>query len=148
MAGLLVSGPAGAGKSAVAREVVDATPNAVMVDFQYTYAGLLGIEREPDGRYPEREPRNDFALPLTEYVRRATVTGAIARDLFVVLTNSDGSSTRRSFLLGLLGNGATERVIDPGISTIRVRLSVRTEGVVSEQCEAAISRWYGRLSDG
>ena len=132
----------------MAREVVDATPNAVMVDFQYIYAGLLGIERQEDGRYPEREPRHEFALPLTEYVRRAAITGAIARELYVVVTNSDGNRQRRSFLRGLLGNGATERVVDPGIATVRVRLSVRTEGVLTRQCEAAINRWYGRLSDG
>ena len=144
MAGLVVSGPAGAGKSAVAREVVENTPDAVMVDFQTIYADLLGIQRQPDGRYPEREPRHQYALPLTEYVRRAVISGAVQHELFVVVTNSDGDAVRRSFLRGLLGDSATERVVDPGLEVVKARLSGPT-GNLSNQCSQAIDRWYGRL---
>ena len=145
MANLLISGPAGAGKSAAARAILaEASVPTIMVDFQILYAGLLGIERDPlTGRYPPRRPQDAYALPMAEYARQAIVSGAIAQELKIVLTNSDGDSRRRQFLLGRLGVGATERVIDPGIEVVTERLSV--EGTLDPDCAAAISRWFGRL---
>ena len=84
MPNLLISGPAGAGKTQEGRREVSRLPNAILIDFQTLYASLLGIERNPGGRYPERLPQDDYALPLTEYTRRATITGAVERDLTVV----------------------------------------------------------------
>ena len=143
MAGLLISGPAGAGKSEIARAEVASRPQSIMIDFQTIYAGLLGIERLPNGRYPERLESDAYAMPLSEYVRRAAITGALARELEPIVTNSDGSPERRAFLLGLMP-GATERVIDPGIDVVTARLT-NAEGVLSEQCRQAIQRWHGRL---
>ena len=144
MPNLLLSGPAGAGKTQEGKREVSQRPNAVLVDFQAIYAAILGIERDPEtGRYPERLLQDDYALPLAEYTRRATITGAVERDLAVVATNSDGDRERRAFLLSRLGPGATETVIDPGIGVVTQRLSVN--GQLSRQCGDAIQRWYGRL---
>ena len=118
-------------------------PQAVLADFQSLYASLLALERLPNGRYPERAVLDAYAMPLTEYTRRAIITGATARQLDVITTNSDGSPARRAELLGLLGAGATELVLDPGVSIVRDRLSV--DGALSTQCEEAIGRWYNRL---
>ena len=145
MAGLLISGPAGAGKSQQARAEFRSRPgSAVVVDFQAVYAAVLLLERQPDGRYPERSTRDQYIVPLVEYTRRAIITGALGRELFVIATNSDGSPTRRKGLLDLLGTGATETVIDPGETVVRGRLEV--DGQLSPQCQEAISRWYGRLN--
>ena len=143
MAGILLSGPAGAGKSQQARDELDSRAVAVVVDFQTIYAGLLQLRRREDGRYPEREDRHAHVLPLAEYTRRAMITGARQREIDVIATNSDGSPERRAQLLELLGTGASERVIDPGRAVVVSRLS--EDGVLSEQCEQAIGRWYGRL---
>lgn len=145
MAGLLLSGPAGAGKTQIARGVVasSAIP-ALLIDFQGFYAAVLGIQRDPEtGRYPEREESDEYALPVAEYMRRSAITVALSNELFAVVTNSDGDSERRSFLLGLLGADASERVVDPGLEVVRGRLSV--EGVLSDQCGDAIDRWYTRI---
>ena len=145
MPSLLISGPAGAGKSQRAREALaDRLGLAVIVDFQAIYAALLLLERGPDGRYPERLPQHDYLLPLSEYTRRAVITGATDRELEVITTNSDGSPTRRQQLLTLLGPGATEEVIDPGRDVVTRRLAV--DGQLSDQCREAIDRWYGRLT--
>ena len=40
-----------------------------------------------------------------------------------IVTNSDGAPARREFLLALLGPGAEERVLDPGIDVVTERLS-------------------------
>ena len=116
----------------------------IMIEFQDMYASVLGIRRNPEtGRYPARRPQDAYALPMAEYLRQAAVTGGIAQELDIVLTNSDGDADRRQFLLGRLGVGATERVIDPGIEVVTERLSV--DGTLSDQCRDAIQRWHGRL---
>ena len=86
MAGILLSGPAGAGKSAVARRLwLEYPGTAALADFQSVYAALTGDARGPDGRYPLRNPA---LLPLVEYTRRAIITGAVNREIFVIATNS------------------------------------------------------------
>ena len=140
MPSILLSGPAGAAKSALARRLLAENPAlAAIADFQAVYAALTGDLRGPDGRYPLRDDR---LLPLTEYLRRAIITGSLARDIEVIATNSDGDPARRQFLLGQLGEGATERIVDPGREIVAARLSDPETGILSTECDAAISRWY------
>ena len=141
MANLLLSGPAGGGKSQVARELLDEAEELTAVaDFQSLYAAIALQVRGPDGKFPLRDER---LLPLVEYVRRAVITGAKSRDIAIIATNSDGSPDRRQFLLGELGQGATERVIDPGQLTVEARLS-DGKGKLSKDCKKATERWYKR----
>ena len=51
---------------------------------------------------------------------------------------------RRAFLLGQLGAGATERIVDPGRNIVEARLSDPETGVLSSECDSAIGRWYSR----
>ena len=105
-----------AGKTQEARRIIDnAAVPTVAIDFQTIYAGLLLLERQPDGRYPERLSRHEYVLPLVEYVRQAPVTGAALMEIDAIFTNSDGSAARRVSILQRLGIGAAEQVIDPGI---------------------------------
>ena len=141
MASILISGPAGASKSALARKLLAELPLAIAADFQSIYAALALVERDPDGRFPPRDPR---LLPIVEYVRRAILTGAVSREIDVIATNSDGDPARRKFLLGSLGAGATERIVDPGIEVVSARLADPVSGDLAEECAGAIARWYGR----
>ena len=142
MPSILLSGPAGAAKSALARRLLaESTELAAVADFQAIYAAITGDLRGPDGRYPLR---NERLLPITEHVRRSLITGAVARDIEVIATNSDGDPARRSFLLGQLGEGATERIVDPGEDLVAARLSDPETGILSDDCKSAIGRWYGR----
>ena len=142
MANTLLSGPAGSGKSQIARQLREDNPRLAIADFQSIYAAVTQNVRDATGRYPDRV---EELLPLVEYTRRAVITGAVARELDVVVTNSDGAAERRTFLLGLLGPGAVERIVDPGEDVVRVRLSHPITGELSTDCEAAIARWYGRV---
>ena len=145
MPNLLISGPAGGGKTAEARRVLEAsTEPMVAADFQTILAALTLLERQSDGRYPpRRDSQASWLLPLTEYLRMAVIGAAQTRGLGVVTTNSDGSPERRALLLSRLGPGATELVVDPGIEIVTERLSVN--GTLDPQCKAAIQRWTGRL---
>ena len=143
MPNTLVSGPAGAGKSAVAKTLVAlAEEPTVLVDFQAIHVALTGAERRSDGTYPLRDER---LLPITEYVRRAVIGAAVERDIGVVATNSDGDPERRAFLLGQLGPGAEERIVDPGRVAVEARLSDPVTFELSDDCTEAINRWYVRL---
>lgn len=143
MPNLLISGPAGAGKTELARRELHNGPLAVAADFQSILAALRLLQRLPNGRYPRRSPQDEALLPLTEYIRQTIIRAAPERGVRVVATNSDGSMDRRRPLLGRLGADATERIIDPGEEVVRARLS-DVDGVLDPQCEGAIGRWYGR----
>ena len=163
MVNILLSGPAGAGKSQRARELLaEISGLAVVVDFQSIYAALTGDVRGPDGRYPLRQ---DQLLPLVEYLRRAAITVAAERGIAIVATNSDGDPERRSVLLASLGVGAVERIVDPGRAVVEDRLSEllddddlpgnRKPGPrkpptrrLSKECRKAVARWYDRRGGG
>ena len=145
MPNLLISGPAGAGKTQEARRLLlAATAPTVVADFQTILATLLLLERNPGGRYPERlASQAAWLLPLTEFTRQNIIEGAREMDVDVITTNSDGAAARRGLLLSRLGPGSREAVIDPGIEIITQRLS-RPDGTISEQCVEARDRWYNR----
>ena len=146
MTGVLLSGPAGAGKSQAARRIyASLSVPGVIIDFQSLYAALLQLERDSDGRYPERLASDAHVLAITEYVRRSAITAARQRELFAIVTNSDGSPARRAQLLSEMGPGSIEDVLDPGEDVVTRRLSGRS-GKLSGQCKQAIGRWYGRIS--
>ena len=142
MASILLSGPAGAAKSALARRLLADHPTlAAIADFQLVYRALTDVTKDRDGRYPLRDER---LLPLTEFTRRAIITGAVNADIDVIATNSDGDLKRRAFLLSQIGPGAVERVVDPGKNIVAARLSDPETGELSDECDSAIMRWYGR----
>ena len=149
MASVLISGPAGAGKSQEAKRRRDAaTAPTVVADFQSIVAALLAQTRGPDGKYPERP---EWILPLAEYTRRAVITAARQRGIDVIATNSDGDPGRRRFLLEIIGpdpNAPTaptgEIIVDPGEEAIARRLAGKS-GRLSRACKQASDRWYRRL---
>ena len=144
MANRLISGPAGADKSARARELREAeTGPAVIADFQSLYVAISGDVRLPDGTYPLRDER---LLPTVEYMRKTLVRAAAARDISVVATNSDGDEIRRRELAELMGEELEdiEEIIDPGEEVVKARLSSRRTGRLSAACKAATDRWYRR----
>ena len=143
MPNLLISGSAGSGKSAAAREELAASNEpAIIAEIQPLYAALLGLERDPvTRRYPERLERDAHALRLAEYLRRAAITASVARGIRVITTNSDSDLDRRQFLLRELGPGSVERIVtvdyDVAISNLQ-----GPNGATSDQCRRAVERWH------
>ena len=142
MPGILLSGPAGSGKSQLAAAMLrNATEPTVAADFQAVVVALLLQERGPDGRYPLRPA---YVLGLAERIRQAIITAATEREISVIITNSDGDPLRRASLLARLP-GSREQVVDPGEAVVRARLADGLTGVLSDDCKQAIDRWYTRL---
>ena len=146
MAGVLISGPAGANKSLAARQLLAewraAGRLAIVADFQSIYTAVSGDVRGPDGRYPVRDDR---LVGLTTYLRDRLFDAAEQRGISVVATNSDGRPEARRELLAKIGGDATEQVIDPGEDVVRARLGDHLTGEVSPTCDRAVNRWYRRL---
>ena len=143
---ILLSGPAGSGKSARARELLSqATKPTIVADFTSLFNAVRLIERQPDGTFPVRTDRDNVYLPIAETMRREAIRQARQRGLEIVATNSDGDARRRTALVASLGEGAVEEVIDPGEQVVRARLADAISGELSSSCEGAINRWYRRL---
>ena len=144
MPGILLSGPAGGGKSQLARDLLRKADNpTVAADFQAIVAALLLLQRGTDGKYP---PRPAYVLPIAEYVRQSVITAANERGIFLIVTNSDGAPARRKSLLDKIRGESSERIVDPGEEIVKARLADEVTGELSDDCGQAVSRWFGRLS--
>ena len=141
---VLLTGPAGGGKSQAARELLRTGKADVAADFQSILASLLLLERGQDGRYPARDRAAERLIPLAQAIRSTIIAEARSRELTVVATNSNGSPAQRQRLIAELG-GASERIIDPGREAVRQRLADPVTGQLSTQCGQAIGRYYDNL---
>ena len=149
-----IAGPAGAGKSQVI--AAERRPGDVLIDFTEIYAAVSGVQRGPDGRYPERLD-SDPLLPLVSAVRGFMLSEAVRRELNGVVTTA--SRDEVSVLERITGQRA--RIVDPGDDMVVSRLMVgdtevdasvpdarrprRGRGLPSN-CWKAIRRWFGDKS--
>ena len=87
---LLLTGPAGGGKSQAARELLRTGKVDVAADFQSILAALLLLERDPEtGRYPPRDRAAERLIPLAQAIKALrSLAEARSRELTVVATNS------------------------------------------------------------
>ena len=143
---VIISGPAGAGKTERAREIIAELRaeglEPIAADFQSLYAALLLVNRGDDGRFPERADDAAYILGMVEYIRSTIARRALADDMPVVATISERSDgTRYKALAALLGGAAREETIDPGVDEIVGRFMENNQ--IPSQCREAIGRWYG-----
>ncbi len=142
---VLLTGPAGSGKSQAARELLRTGKVDVVADFQSVLAACLLLERDPNtGRFPPRDRAAERLIPLAASIKSAIVSEARARGLTVAATISNGSPAQRHSLIAELG-GASERIIDPGRLVVEQRLADPVTGQLSSQCREAIARYYDNL---
>ena len=139
---LLVEGPAGSGKSAIVARMLDAGELDVQADLSAQWAALRAVERDDDGKYPVRHD-SDPAIRsgLAAYMRATVVRQGLRQGLRVAITSGTPSTaTKWAAVAREEGALFSLRTVDPGIDIVRERLAV--DGVVSDQCEQAIGRWY------
>ena len=84
---LLIEGPAGSGKSQVAKAKLASGEYQVLADLTEIWAAIAGIERDPEtGRYPVRLD-SDPTVPIAVYLRKAAVSVSLNNGLNTIVSS-------------------------------------------------------------
>lgn len=139
----ILEGPAGGGKSAVAADMLADGGADVLADVTALWAALGGYVRDPEtGRYPVRRD-DDPALLAALYLQAAVVRHGLNEGLDVIVTTSRRDQVGRWRRYADEAETALSvQTVDPGIDVVRGRLADPVTGSLSEECQAAIGRWY------
>ena len=139
----LVQGPAGGGKSQLARDMLQAGQVDLLADVTQLWAAIGGYERDPaTGKYPIRRD-DDPALRAALYLQATVAHYGLREGLDVAVTSSQRNQAARWGEVAA-GAGASLNVqtVDPGEEVIRARLADIETGELIAECENAIGRWY------
>ena len=139
---ILVEGPAGGGKSGLAREMREAGEIDLIADNTALWVAMTGVQRGTDGRYPVRLD-SDLGLHAARYLQATAVSFGLREGMRVAVTTSQRNQAERWG--GLAAQHSTPfsiRTVDPGREIVTARLSDPVTGVLSDECDTAISRWF------
>ena len=138
----LLEGPAGSGKSQLARDMKLAGQVDLLADVTSLWAAVGVYERDPlTGKYPVRLD-TDPALDAALYLQTTVVRYGLSNGLRVAATTSRrGQVPRWQSIADEYSTMLIVQTIDPGRAVVEQRLS-DADGVLSDECEKAISRWY------
>ena len=143
----IIRGPAGGGKSNWYSD--NREPGDLLFDVTALWVALLGLERDGNGRYPVRLGR-DPGLRMALYLKSTAIRFAAENGFNGWATTSNSSPVAveriRERIISGGGAGAVGRVVtvDPGRSEVLARLADPETGEVSDECNRAVRRWYGR----
>lgn len=137
----LIQGPAGGGKSQIAADLLAAGGIDLLADITQLWVALSGVERDAEGRYPERED-DDPALESARYMQSVLVRFALSLGANVAVTTSRRDQEERWQRAAEEADTDFEiRTVDPGEDVVRGRLT-GPDGQLSAACDRAIRRWY------
>ncbi len=140
----LIEGPAGSNKSRMVEEKLRAGEVDVVADLTGMWAALRAMRRGPDGKYPIRTGSDPaIRTGLAAYMRRTAVRQGLRSQLRVVVTSGSRHEADVYAALAEELDVTFERMtLDPGLEIVQRRLS-DDEGGLSDECTAALGRWYG-----
>ena len=141
---LLVEGPAGAGKSQLVAEMIEAGELDLVADLTALWAATRGLERDPSTRkYPIRQDDDPvIRTGLAAYMRAAVVRQGLRDGLRTAVTSgTPETATRWAAVAQEHGARFAVRTVDPGKEAVRARLA-DDDGRLDPQCEKALARWY------
>ena len=140
---VLIEGPAGGGKSDLAREMRKAGEVDLIADTTALWAALSGVQRDPaTGKYPVRLD-DDPALDAARYVQTTAVHHGLREGRNVAVTTSQhGQSPKWGAIASEHGADFRVSTVDPGIDVVTERLADEVTGELSDECNAAIGRWF------
>ena len=138
----LIEGPAGGGKSQLARDMKEAGEIHLVADITGLWAAVTLAQRGPDGKYPPRLS-NDPGLDAARYLQTTLVRFGLSQGLNVGVTTSQGGQIPKwQSLADSMDTFLGVRTVDPGQSVARERLA-DANGNLDPECEDALARWYG-----
>ena len=138
----LVEGPVGSNKSEVLRRLLADGDADVVADLTPLWAALRLIERDGDGKYPERLA-DDPALLLALYTKGVIVRQALQRGLKAAVTTATPDQAAKWQAVADEVGVELERVtLNPARDVIEARL-LDASGKLSAECSRAVERWYG-----
>ena len=139
---IFVEGPAGGGKSRLLQDMQAAGEIDVALDVTQLWAATGGYERGPDGKYPVRAA-DDLSLHVARYVQTAAAGFALREGYNIAVTTSQrGQVGKWAAMAAENGAEFSVRTIDPGEDVVRERLTDPETGILDDECEAAIGRWF------
>ena len=139
----LIEGPAGAGKTQILSELLTAGSVDVAADVTALWAATGGAERDPvTGKYPVRA-ENDPALHTARYLQTVAAGFALREGYKVAVTTSQRDQVQKWAEIANRHNSPLSvRTVDPGREIVEARLSDPVTGELSDECAAAVARWY------
>lgn len=139
---VLIEGPAGGGKSDLARELLESGEVDLLADVTELWAATGGYTRGPDGKYPVRtEP--DPALSMGRFLQYVAVGFALREGYKILATTSQRDQTEKWQAVANRYNAPLSvRTVDPGREVVEARLRDPVTGELDPECESALSRWY------
>ena len=139
----LIEGPAGSGKSQLAREMKSAGEIDLLADTTALWAAVGVYDRLLSGTYPIRQP-DDPALLAALYLQATLAHYGLRNGLNVGVTTSQRDQVERwREMAERVGASFRVTTVDPGEAVVRARLANPVTDQVSPECEQAIARWYG-----
>lgn len=139
----LIQGPAGAGKSAVTRSLLESGEIDVVADITGLWAAFGQVVRGPDGRFPERDAL-DPALELAQRIQATAATRALESGHNVAVTTSRPDQVERwQEVADAAGEELRVQTVNPGEEVVRARLADSATGILSDACDNAVRRWFG-----
>ena len=149
MAVNILRGPAGSGKSQWFEQ--NSSAGDLFLDVTTIWAALRNLERDGNGLYPVRLSR-EAALTLALYLKAVGIRFAAENGINGWATTSNSSPLAveriRERIISGGGAGAVGRVVTVGENLSREeildRLRDPATGEVSEECQKAVARWFGR----
>ena len=145
---ILIQGPAGGGKSARYRELIESGAVVAIADFTALWAAIGQHSRDPEtGLYPVRTSEDPLVRTgLIAYVQATVVRQALRTGSSVAITTSQADQEARWREIAVQ-EGAEFRAetIDPGRQVVTERLAAQSPtGELQPECAQAINRWYRR----
>ena len=138
----LIEGPAGGGKSRVARDLLRAGTVDVVADVTSLWAALSGAVRGPDGLFPVTS-LDDPALRAALFTQNVAARFALDQGASVAVTTSrPGQVERWQAVADEVDAGFSVRTVDPGRAVVTARLTQTADPGRNAECSRAIGRWY------
>ena len=142
----LLQGPAGSGKSQIAREMMEDDPSAILADFTALWAAMRGVERDPETRkYPVRKADD----PVVESGVGTKIKKAVAREALradrnvIVTTATKGMEIIWKDFVEVQDGNHTYQVRTVERTLLQVKAELVADGEDwSDECREAVGRWF------